>query len=250
MTTLDVLAIGAHPDDVELACGGTLALLAEAGRRVGILHLTRGEAGSRGTVEGRRREAEEAAAALGAVELEILDLGDGVMRRGEDEENELIDRLRRWRPEIVLGPPAIDRHPDHGRAHELVEAAVFYAGLRRRKAGGLGKPHRPGAVFWYMQHDPFEPRFIVDVTSTWDKKIAALDAYTSQIHSGASGKPPGPTTDAEPETKVSSREYRLAVEGRARHFGLQIGAELGEPFGARLPLAVADPLSLVPGGRR
>ncbi|MDH3744971.1 MAG: bacillithiol biosynthesis deacetylase BshB1 [Acidobacteriota bacterium] len=250
---LDVLAIGAHPDDVELACGGTLALLAERGSKVGILHLTRGEAGSRGTAQDRQREAETATEALGASILEILDFGDGMMRGGEAQENEIIDRLRRWRPEIVLGPPAVDRHPDHGRAHDLVEAAVFYSGLHRRAAGGTGEPHRPGAVFHYMQHDSFEPRFVVDVTSTWAKKIAALDAYESQLHRTGSGSEADSTSQAEgaePATKVSSLEYRLAVEGRARHFGSLIGAELGEPFHSRLPLAIADPMALVPGGLR
>jgi len=128
---LDVLAIGAHPDDAELGCGGTLALLAQAGKRVGLLHLTAGEAGSRGTAESRRREAENAAAALGASELAFLDCGDGDLRRGTAEEDALIAELRRLRPELVLGPTPADRHPDHGRAHRLVADACFYAGLRR-----------------------------------------------------------------------------------------------------------------------
>ena len=119
---------------MELACGGTLAKLARAGRRVGILHLTRGEAGTRGTAEERRREAEAAAAALGAVELVFLDCGDGALRHGPAEEDALIAELRRLRPELVLGPPREDRHPDHGRAHRLVADACFYSGLARRGA--------------------------------------------------------------------------------------------------------------------
>lgn len=238
--TLDVLAIGTHPDDVELCCGATVALLAEQGRRVGILHLTRGERGTRGTVAERQAEAEAAAAALGAVEMGFLDCGDGALRRGEAEEDALIAVLREWRPDILLGPPPEDRHPDHGRAHRLVRDAAFYSGLARRASGD---PHRPGAVFSYMQHNAFKPSFIVDVTGSWDKKVAALSAYDSQLYR--------PRQEASgPETKVSSREFALSIEGRARHFGQMIGAELGEPFWSPIPLAVRDVAALLPGGHR
>lgn len=243
--TLDLLAISPHPDDVELACGGTLARVATAGGRIGLLHLTRGEAGTRGTVEERKREAECAAEALGAVAIEFLDCGDGALRTGVEEEDALIELLRRLRPELVLCPPASDRHPDHGRAHRLVEAACFYAGLAKRGKPDWGEPHRPAAVFHYMLHDTFEPRFIVDVTDVWAKKMAALACYETQLYQGT-----GPRDDRQTETKVSSPEYWLAVEGRARHFGLLIGAEFGEPFASRLPLAVSDPLALLPGGLR
>ena len=243
---LDVLAIGSHPDDVELGCGGTLALLAGQGRKVGILHLTRGERGTRGTPELRQREAERAAEALGAAELAFLDCGDGAFRAGEAEEDALIEVLRRWRPELVLGPTPRDRHPDHQRAHELVAAACFYAGLANRGPGGA--PHRPAAVFSYMQHDPFDPAFIVDVTSVWERKLEALAAYRSQLHQP--DRKEGEGEDGQPMTKVASREFRLAVEGRARHFGLMIGAEMGEPFHGRLPLAVNDPMTVLPGGLR
>lgn len=239
---LDVLAIGSHPDDVELGCGGTLARLASAGRRVGILHLTRGEMGTRGTPEERVREAERAAEALGAAAMEILDCGDGGLRTGPQEEEAVIDVLRRYRPELVLGPTPADRHPDHGRSHRLVADACFYAGLVRR---GEGEPHRPAALFSYMQHDLFSPAFVVDVTESWARKEAALAAYDSQLHQeGGSGE------RAEPLTKVATRQFRAAVEGRARHFGLLIGADLGEPFWSPLPLAVGDPLALLPGGVR
>lgn len=255
---LDALAIGTHPDDVELSCGGTLALLVEQGFSVGILHLTRGERGTRGTVEEREAEAKAAAAALGAVEMAFLDCGDGALRHGEPEEDALIEVLRTWRPEILLGPPASDRHPDHGRAHRLVADAAFYAGLARR---GTAEPHRPGAVFSYMQHDPFEPAFIVDVSGVWEKKMAALAAYDSQLYRAEPGPPGGGRAKGspgggrakkrdEPMTKVSSPEYWLAVEGRARHFGQMIGAALGEPFWSRLPLSVRDVMSLLPGGLR
>lgn len=237
---LDVLAIGSHPDDVELGCGGTLALLSRQGLKVGILHLTRGEAGTRGTVEERRTEAVEAARILGAKAVELMDCGDGRLRGGEKEEDELIEWLRRWRPDLVLGPAPADRHPDHGRAHQLVRDCSYYAGLARR---GTGEAHRPAAVFSYMQHDPFEPSFIVDVSSTWEVKLEALAAYGSQLHQQGGVR-------EEPQTKVASAEFRQAVEGRARHFGLLVGAAHGEPFSSRLPLSVADPMSLLPKGLR
>jgi bacillithiol biosynthesis deacetylase BshB1 len=208
--------------------------------KVGIVHLTRGEAGTRGTVEERRAEAEVAAAALRVQELVFLDCGDGALRTGPEEEDALIEVLRRYRPDLVFSPSPSDRHPDHGRAHRLVAAASYYAGLASR---GDSEPHRPAAVFSYMQHDPFEPSFIVDVTSTWQSKLEALAAYSSQLHQ------PGGSRD-EPLTKVASPEFRAAVVGRAQHYGLAVGAAYGEPFWSRLPLAVADPWALVPGGLR
>jgi bacillithiol biosynthesis deacetylase BshB1 len=245
---LDVLAIGAHPDDVELGCGATVAKLAKAGRSVGILNLTRGEAGTRGTPEERRGEAEEAARALGVVELRFLDCGDGSLRSGPAEEDALIEALRELRPDLVLSPTPYDRHPDHIRAHELVQACCFYSGLAAR--GTKAHPtHRPAAVFSYMQHDSFEPAFVVDVTDSWDAKLASLAAHRSQIY-----RPdPAAAPDAPgggPVTKVSSPDFFFAIEGRARHFGNLIGATYGEPFWSPLPLAVRDPFSILPGGVR
>jgi bacillithiol biosynthesis deacetylase BshB1 len=252
---LDVLAVGAHPDDVELGCGGTLARLASEGRAVGILHLTRGERGTRGTAIERRAEAEAAAAALGAKAMDFLDCGDGGLRTGPPEEDSLIVKLRLWRPDLVLAPSPHDRHPDHTRAHSLVEAACFYAGLKNR---GEGEPFRPAAMFAYMQHDLFAPSFIVDVTASWEAKLASLRAYRSQLHQLEEEKRDGRDDrdgkDARekeaPMTKVASPEFRLAIEGRARHFGLLIGAAFGEAFWSRGPLAARDLLSLLPGGVR
>ena len=236
---LDVLAVGAHPDDVELGCGGTVALLAAAGRAVGIVHLTSGEAGSRGSAELRRREAAAAARELGVTTLQILDCGDGGLRIGRDEEDALIEVVRRLRPRLVLGPPPSDRHPDHGRAHALLRDACFYAGLAKRSPE-LGAPHRPAALFCYLQHDLAVPTFVVDVTTAWARKVAALDAYASQLWRAGDTK--------QTNTFVSSREFRLSIEARARHLGVGIGATYGEGFLALGPLAVADPLDLLPRG--
>lgn len=232
---VDALAIGAHPDDVELGCGGTLALLARQGHPTGILHLTSGERGTRGTVEERRREARRAGDILGADVIEFLDFGDGALRGGEAEEDALIEVFRRLRPELVLCAAPADRHPDHGRAYRLIVDVAYYAGLARR---GEGEPHRPGLVAAYMQHDPFVPDFIVDVTAVWEQKLEALAAYASQLHTQE-------RQVGETETKVSSREFRDAIEARARHYGLTIGAEFGEPFWTGRPLRVTDPLAHV-----
>jgi len=241
--TVDVLAIGAHPDDVELGCGGSLALLAELGHSVGILHLTSGEAGTRGTPEKRRQEALEAARALGTEEPVFLDCGDGALRRGRTEEEALIGQLRQLRPRLVFAPAPQDRHPDHGRAHRLVIDACFYAGLAERcREVGPG-PHRPAAVFAYMQHDSFTPSFVVDVSGVWERKMAALDCYRSQLF--------GAGSEARlPPTKTASPDFRAAIEGRARHFGLAISATYGEPFLSAGPLPCFDPWSLLPRGQR
>lgn len=234
----DLLAIGAHPDDVELGCGGTIAKLVRLGRRVAIVHLTRGEAGTRGTAAQREAEAREAGRILGVEEVVFLDCGDGDLRTSTAEVDSLIAEIRRLRPRVVLSPPPHDRHPDHGRAHRLVHDACFYAGLARR---GSGDPHRPSVVFHFMQHDSFEPDFVVDVSDDWERKEQALDAYGSQLHrAGAS--------DDGPATKVATASFRLAMEGRARHFGQLVGVERAEAFGSRLPLLVDDPLQLVHRG--
>jgi N-acetylglucosamine malate deacetylase 1 len=244
---LDVLAIGAHPDDVELGCGATVAKLAKAGRSVGILNLTRGEAGTRGTPEERRGEAEEAARALGVVELRFLDCGDGSLRTGPAEEDVLIEALRELRPDLVLSPTPYDRHPDHIRAHRMVQAACFYAGLSAR--GTKDQPtHRPAAVFSYMQHDSFEPSFVVDVTDSWNAKLASLAAHRSQVH--LPGAAPAQGEAAGPITKVSTSDFYYAIEGRARHYGNLIGATYGEPFWSPLPIAVHDLFAILPGGVR
>lgn len=246
---LDVLAIGPHPDDVELGCGGTLAKLAGMGRRVGILHLTCGEAGTRGTPEVRREEATRAAAALGVSALEFLDCGDGGLRTGSAEEDAVIEVLRRLRPSLVLAPPPADRHPDHGRGHDLVMAACFYSGLARRSSE-LGAPHRPGRVFSYMLHDDFVPSFVVDVTDSWPQKMAALNAYESQFFTRAAPSTATAVSGEGDPTKVASPGFIRAIVGRARHFGLTISAERGEPFLSSTPLAIDDPCSLIPDGLR
>ncbi len=241
--SVDVLAFGAHPDDVEIGCGGTLALLARAGRRVGIVHLTRGERGSRGTPAEREDEAQAAARRLSVAALEFLDCGDGGLRTNPQEEDAVIAVLRRYRPQLVLLPPPADRHPDHARAHRLVADACFYAGLVKRAPDGAGDVaiHRPALLLAYELHDPMTPTLIVDISLTFALKQQALDEYRTQLHQ------PGAAADETfgPPTKVSSPLFREAVAARARHHGVSIGVENGEPFAATSPLPINNLLALV-----
>jgi bacillithiol biosynthesis deacetylase BshB1 len=246
--TVDVLAIGAHPDDVELGCGGTLLRLARAGRATAVLSLTRGEAGTRGTPEQRAPEAKAGAELLGAREMVLLDCGDGGLRFDAAAEDALIAVIRRLRPRVVLGPPAFDRHPDHERAHRLVRDCCYYAGLAKRDPES-GEPHRPSLVLWYMLHDPVQPTLVVDVTTTWEQKLEAVAAHRSQFPA-APGNGHSEEHDDAPATRVSSRLFWDAIEGRARHFGLMIGVERGEPFVCDRPLAADDLFLLAPGGAR
>ncbi len=173
---------------------------------MGILHLTRGEAGTRGSGEEREAEARAAADALGVTVVGFLDCGDGSLRRGEAEEDALIEKLRLYRPDLVLSPAPADRHPDHGRAHRLVEDACFYAGLRRRAAGRGGEPHRPAVNFAYMQNDAFPPAFIVDVTDILGHEGGLAGRL---LEPALRARQRGPRRAVD---QVGSREFGLGVE--------------------------------------
>lgn len=233
---VDVLAVGAHPDDAELGCGGTLARLAASGRRVGLLDLTRGEAGSRGTPEIRAREAAEAARRLGAAFRVTLDLGDGALRTDRSAELEVIDVVRRARPRLVFAQHGEDRHADHGRASRLVTDACFYAGLRNVPSERA--PHRPQQVVYYPSSWVAAPTFLVDVTDAFERKRNAIRAYESQFHAaGVTG----------PETFVSSKAFLDGVESLARAFGRAAGVLYAEAFVSRVPPILADPVAAFEG---
>ena len=231
--SVDILAVGAHPDDVELGCGATLSKAAGEGLRTGIVSLTRGELGTRGTPSQRAREAEQAAEILSVSALRILDCGDGGLQTGPAQEDAFIAVLRELRPHVVFAPPPKDRHPDHQRAHHMVRDCCYYSGLAKR-APRAASPHRPAVVLHYELHDPIEPTIVVDVSSSWANKVEALKAHASQFWS----REPDPTAQPEPTTKVASRSFWESIEGRARVRGLQIGAELGEGFYSPDPLPV------------
>ncbi len=226
---VDVLAIAAHPDDVELTCGGTLASLKARGYRFGIVDLTRGEMGTRGTPEIRAAEAQRAAAILGAEFREALDLGDGGLGRGRDEERAVIEVIRREKPRLVLAPYPDDRHPDHRRAGQLVTDAAYYAGLRKLETAHPA--HRPQSTIYFPTFDPRDPDFVVDVTPFIETRRAAMRAFASQFHDPKS---------TEPQTILSQADFLDMVESRSRQHGALIGVEFGEGFVSRRPPRVDD----------
>ena len=226
---VDVLAIAAHPDDVELTCGGTLARMKAAGYRFAVIDLTRGEMGTRGTAEIRAKEARRAAEILGAEFRESLDLGDGGLRLGRESELKVIDVIRRERPRVVLAPYPDDRHPDHRRAGQLVTDAAYYAGLRKLETAHPA--HRPQQTVYFSTFDPRPPEFVVDVTPYIEVRRSAMRAFESQFHT------PGST---EPQTILSQRDFLDMVEARARQHGALIGVEFGEGFLSRRPPRIDD----------
>lgn len=244
---LDVLALGAHPDDVELCAGGTMCLLASQGYRTGVIDFTRGELGSRGSPELRENEAADAADIMGIVVRENLGLPDGQIENTRENQLKLIRAVRRHRPNIVLISALECRHPDHGDSARLAIDALFYAGLRKieTRDGGVEdatekaaaqEPWRPHHVLHYMQAIEFEPTFVVDVSSVWEDRIRALRAYKSQFFN-TDYEP----AEDEPETFVSSEGFFEWIEARARAYGYRSGAKYGEPFLYRHgPVGIGD----------
>jgi bacillithiol biosynthesis deacetylase BshB1 len=203
---LDLLVIGAHPDDAEVHVGGMLALSARIGLRAGILDLTSGDLGTRGTAETRRQEAMAAAAILG-VERIILDLPDARFDTGEANRLKLMGQIRALRPTVLILPAPEDRHPDHRRAFRLGREAAYYAGLKNYPCPG--EPWRPPAVAWVGGETPGAPDLVVDVSAVWEQRMAAFDAFGSQF-----------TADPSlPPTRISNPAFRRGVEGRAMHWG-------------------------------
>jgi len=226
---LDVLALAAHPDDVELCAGGTVCTLTRAGHRVGIVDFTRGEMGSRGTPESRMKEAAAASDIMGLSARENLSMPDGNIANTKDNQRAVIRVIRRYRPHVVLINSLQCRHPDHGAAAQLAIDAMYYAGLRKihttEDDGDPQDPWRPHHVLHYMQAVPFEPTFVVDVSDVWEQRIAALQAFASQFFNAAYEP-----ADDEPETFVSNPQFFKWVEAQARTFGYKIGATYGEPL--------------------
>jgi bacillithiol biosynthesis deacetylase BshB1 len=233
---VDVLAIAAHPDDVELTCGGTLAQLKARGYRFGIIDLTRGEMGTRGTAEIRTAEALQAAKILGADFREALNLGDGGLGRGREEELAVIEVIRREKPKIVLTPYPDDRHPDHRRAGQLVTDAAYYAGLRKLETAHPA--HRPQQTVYFPTFDPHAPEFVVDVTPFIEIRRAAMRVFESQFHNPDS---------KEPQTLLSQKDFLDMIESRARQHGMLIGVEFGEGFTTRRPPRIDDMVAAFSG---
>lgn len=221
---LDILAIGAHPDDVELGAGATIAKEIAHGKKVGILDLTRGELGTRGTADIRDKEAEAAAKILGVAVRENLALADGFFVNDKASQLEVIKMIRKYQPEMVLCNAVDDRHIDHGKGSKLVSDACFLSGLRKIEthlAGQLQEAWRPKHVYHYIQWKNLTPDVVVDVTGFIDKKVDAIRAYASQFYDANS---------KEPETPISSKNFIDSVMYRAQDLGRLIGREYGEGF--------------------
>jgi N-acetylglucosamine malate deacetylase 1 len=235
---LDILAIAAHPDDVELACAATMGKLSRSGKLTGILDLTQGERGTRGSKEIRRQEAEEAGKVLGLSFRHNCELPDGGIEQTPENLKMVIRHIRALRPEVLIFPHWLERHPDHEHTHRLAREAWFYAGLEKLVTlvdGIPQEPWRPKRFYHFMQKFEFVPSFIVDVSDCYDLKEQALSCFRSQFYDPAS---------SERETLLSSRRFLDSVRARDMHHGSLINKEFGEPFYSIEPLGVDSFFSL------
>lgn len=232
---LNILAIGVHPDDVELGCGGTILSHIQQGHKVGIVDLTQGELGSRGSGPLRLKEADSAGAILGVSVRENLGLADGFFENNKDSQLKVIAAIRKYQPDIILCNAPNDRHPDHGRASKLVADAAFLSGLLRIETfdenGNPQKHWRPKVVYHYIQALFIKPDLVVDITGFMDKKMESVLAYGSQFYNPDSG---------EPSTFISSPEFLDMVKARCIEFGTIIGSQYGEGFIANRYIGVTD----------
>lgn len=224
---LDILAIGVHPDDVELGCSGTILNELKLGKKVGILDLTQGELGTRGTIETRYAEAAAAAGILGVHVRENLKMRDGFFRNDEEHQLKLIQAIRTYQPEIVIANILHDRHPDHGRAGQLIADACFLAGLIKIETtdpqGNLQARWRPKYVLHYMQDWFHEPDILIDISDVFEQRMKSIEAYSTQFF-------PGGTDNKEPQTYISSPDFLDSVVARARMLGKRIGVKYAEGF--------------------
>lgn len=221
---VDILAIGAHPDDVELSCSGTVLKHIAAGKKAGIVDLTLGELGTRGNSKLRTKEAMNAAKILGVAFRDQLNMADGFFANDEKHQIQLIEKIRLYRPEIVLCNAVSDRHPDHGKAANLVADACFYSGLSKVKTKAIGKeqlPWRPKAVYHYIQDNFIRPDFVIDITEFMNKKMKAIHAFESQFYNPKS---------KESQTPISSMEFLESVKAKNSIFGRAIGVKYAEGF--------------------
>ncbi|MCX7649611.1 MAG: bacillithiol biosynthesis deacetylase BshB1 [Flavobacteriales bacterium] len=226
---VDILAFGAHPDDVELGCGGTLAQEIQNGLKVAVCELSAGEAGTRGTPEIRREESVRAAEILGLSARVQLDFPDGLIREGEVSLKKIIEIIRIFKPRIVIANAPRDRHPDHGHAAHLVRDAAFLAGLSRLETGSA--PHRPAVVLHYIQFYDLQPQLYISVDSdAWKVKMESIKAHKSQFYDPQS---------KEPETLISKPDFLDFVESRGRNYGLLCGTYYAEGFLAERPPSVS-----------
>jgi len=240
MPKLDILVLPVHPDDAELGCSGVILKHVAAGKKVGIVDLTRGELGTRGSAEIRDQEAAAASSILGLTVRENLALPDGFFENTREYQLKVISAIRKFQPEIIITNAYHDRHPDHGRANELVEASAFLSGLRKIETlidGEAQQPWRPSLVLHFIQDSYIKPDILVDVTEYWDKKIESIHAYESQFFN--------PNWENEPQTYISSPNFVKVVEARAMEFGKSINVKYAEGFTSRKILGVESLFDLL-----
>ncbi|MEO7314651.1 MAG: bacillithiol biosynthesis deacetylase BshB1 [Ginsengibacter sp.] len=238
---LDILAFGVHPDDIELSCSGTLLVEKAKGRKVGIIDLTRGELGTRGTAETRDQEAKDSARILGIEVRENLEMADGFFENDKAHQLKIIEVIRKYLPEIVLCNAPEDRHPDHGRAARLVEEAAFLSGLRKIETSFEGKIQnawRPKYVFNYIQDKYFEPDFVVDISTVIEQKTDAIRAFRTQFFNGNDHS-------GEPQTYISSPEFLNSVISRSAMWGKMIGVKHAEGFLSKKMIGIPGFESLI-----
>jgi len=239
MMKLDILAFAAHPDDIEISASGTLIKHIQMGYKVGIIDLTQGDLGTRGTVLTRKQEANEASKIMGIHLRSNLQLADGFFEDNNENRLEIIRQLRIFRPEIVLANAIHDRHPDHPRASKLISDACFYAGLSKIQTfdqyNSPQSAHRPRACYHYIQDRYSKPDFVVDISPYIEQKMEALKAYKSQFYDPES---------AEPKTPISGKEFFEVLVGRMANFGREIGVQYAEGFTVERFIGVEDLLKL------
>jgi N-acetylglucosamine malate deacetylase 1 len=239
---LDILAIGVHPDDVELGCSGTIINELKLGKRVGILDLTQGELGTRGTVETRYAEAAAAAKIMGVEMRENLKMRDGFFRNDEEHQLKLITAIRKYQPEVVLANVLNDRHPDHGRAGHLIADACFLSGLAKIVTTDEKKTPqerwRPKYILHYIQDWYHEPDLLIDISDVFEQRMKAIEAYSTQFYSAASG-------EEGVQTYISTPDFLDSVIARARMLGKRIGVKFAEGFITEKKIGIRNVDSLI-----
>ena len=239
---LDILAIGVHPDDVELSCAGILINEIKNGKKVGIVDLTQGELGTRGTAETRKAEAEAAAKIMGVAIRENLKMRDGFFKNDENHQMQLISILRKFQPEIVIGNVLNDRHPDHGRAGALINDACFLSGLRKiETVDAQGNPQekwRPKYCFQYIQDRYHEPDLIIDISNSFDIKLQAIEAYQTQFFGNTQNLD-------EPQTYISTAGFKESIIANSRLMGKKIGVQYGEGLLSTKKLGLSNLSALI-----
>lgn len=231
---VDILAIGAHPDDVELGCGGTIAKMISEGKTVAIIDLTKGELGTRGTDKTRKQEAADAAKILGISARENLEMNDGFLQNSEEYQMRIVKMIRKYQPEIVLANATDDRHPDHAKAAKLVSDACFLSGLKKIETALDGKNQefwRPKHIFHFIQWKEIEPDFVIDISDFMEKKIEACMAYKTQFYNPES---------KEPVTPIATKDFLESLTYRAQNLGRLSGCTYAEGFTAEKMIALKN----------